>query len=246
MGARNARALALAERDATGAVAAPQLARSAQSDRPIAQGLIDLRTAAGKPVVVLSDNAIDHALLMLARMHIGRAGVHGVERLLPADEGLPQGRRDPAGAAARRWSMRPMRASMAPRVSASGIDAVDRVRPRRATSMPGALSFDALTRAREGPAVMQRLRRDRARRPCQVPADLGVDRPAQGRDQHAPHAVRQPADDRAGVALPRAAKSRSCSTGCRGATPSAATTTSTWCCATAARCTSTKAGRRRG
>ena len=33
------------------------------------------------------------------------------------------------------------------------------------------------------------------------------------------------------------------STGCRGTTPSAATTISTWCCATPARCSSTAAGR---
>jgi feruloyl-CoA synthase len=39
----------------------------------IAQGLIDLDLPAGKPVVVLSDNSIDHALLALATMFIGRA-----------------------------------------------------------------------------------------------------------------------------------------------------------------------------
>src|SRR5215470_13782159 len=39
----------------------------------IAQSLLDLDLAPARPVVVLSDNAIDHALLMLAAMHIGRA-----------------------------------------------------------------------------------------------------------------------------------------------------------------------------
>jgi feruloyl-CoA synthase len=39
----------------------------------IAQALLDLRLPGGKPIVILSDNAIDHALLMLAGMHIGRA-----------------------------------------------------------------------------------------------------------------------------------------------------------------------------
>ena len=38
----------------------------------IAQGLLELHLPAGKPVVVLSDNAVDHALLILASMHIGR------------------------------------------------------------------------------------------------------------------------------------------------------------------------------
>ena len=38
----------------------------------IAQTLLDMGLPPGKPVVVLSDNAIDHALLALATMHIGR------------------------------------------------------------------------------------------------------------------------------------------------------------------------------
>ncbi|GAA4343302.1 feruloyl-CoA synthase [Variovorax defluvii] len=38
----------------------------------VAQGLLDLGVPADKPVVILSDNAIDHAVLMLATMHIGR------------------------------------------------------------------------------------------------------------------------------------------------------------------------------
>lgn len=37
----------------------------------IAQKLLDLRIPRDRPIVVLSDNAIDHALLMLAAMHIG-------------------------------------------------------------------------------------------------------------------------------------------------------------------------------
>ncbi len=38
----------------------------------IAQGLIDARLPAGKPVVILSDNSIEAALLGLAAMHVGR------------------------------------------------------------------------------------------------------------------------------------------------------------------------------
>ncbi len=38
----------------------------------IAQSLLDLQLPAGKPLVVLSDNAVDHALLLLAGMHIGQ------------------------------------------------------------------------------------------------------------------------------------------------------------------------------
>jgi feruloyl-CoA synthase len=39
----------------------------------VAQALLDLRLPAARPIVVLSDNALDHLVLMLAGMHIGRA-----------------------------------------------------------------------------------------------------------------------------------------------------------------------------
>ena len=39
----------------------------------IAQGLLDLQLAPHKPIVVLSDNSIDHLLLLLAGMHVGHA-----------------------------------------------------------------------------------------------------------------------------------------------------------------------------
>ncbi len=38
----------------------------------VAQGLLNLQLAAGKPIVVLSDNSLDHLVLLLAGMHIGR------------------------------------------------------------------------------------------------------------------------------------------------------------------------------
>src|SRR5437588_12054750 len=39
--------------------------------RAIAQALIDRRLSADKPVVILSDNGIDHALVAFAAMHVG-------------------------------------------------------------------------------------------------------------------------------------------------------------------------------
>ncbi|MFN7726461.1 MAG: feruloyl-CoA synthase [Rubrivivax sp.] len=38
----------------------------------VAQGLLNLNLPAGKPVVVLSDNALDHLVLVLAALHVGR------------------------------------------------------------------------------------------------------------------------------------------------------------------------------
>ena len=37
----------------------------------VAQSLLDLRLPAGQPIAILSDNAVDHAVLMLAAMHVG-------------------------------------------------------------------------------------------------------------------------------------------------------------------------------
>ena len=39
----------------------------------VAQALLDMNLPAGKPVVVLSDNALHHLVLLLAGMHVGRA-----------------------------------------------------------------------------------------------------------------------------------------------------------------------------
>lgn len=46
-------------------------AEVAAATRSIAQSILDRRLSADRPVVVLTDNAIDHALLMLGAMHVG-------------------------------------------------------------------------------------------------------------------------------------------------------------------------------
>ena len=66
-------ALFLAERGAGGAWRKLSYAQVRADVGRLAQGLLDLDLPAGKPVVVLSDNSVDHALLALATMHIGRA-----------------------------------------------------------------------------------------------------------------------------------------------------------------------------
>ncbi len=65
-------ALFLAERDATGGWRRLSYAQVRKLVGSIAQSLIGLHLPPGRPVVVLSDNGIDHALLMLAAMHVGR------------------------------------------------------------------------------------------------------------------------------------------------------------------------------
>ena len=66
-------ALALAERDSTGqAWRRMSYGALRQAVGAVGQALLDLDLPAGRPIVILSDNAIDHAVLMLAAMHIGR------------------------------------------------------------------------------------------------------------------------------------------------------------------------------
>ncbi len=66
-------ALFLAERDPVGGWRRMTYAQVREAVGRIAQSLLDLRLAPGKPVVVLSDNSVDAALLGLATMHVGRA-----------------------------------------------------------------------------------------------------------------------------------------------------------------------------
>ncbi len=62
----------LAERDGPQAWRRLSYAQARACVGRLAQALLELRLGVGQPVVVLSDNAIDHALLMLACLHIGR------------------------------------------------------------------------------------------------------------------------------------------------------------------------------
>jgi feruloyl-CoA synthase len=66
-------ALFLAERDSAGVWRRVSYGQARAEAGRIAQALLDMDLPPGKPVAVLSDNSVDHALLALATMHIGRA-----------------------------------------------------------------------------------------------------------------------------------------------------------------------------
>jgi len=151
--ATSPRSLFLAERD--GATSWRRLSYAevrAQVGR-VAQALLDLRVDASHPVVVLSDNSVDHALLALAAMHIGRVvcTVSSAYCRLTKDYAKIKGildalgpglvyASDPAvyGAAIRAWG------GNAPVVFS-----------RDAASHAGALPFAQLLATPETPAVMQ-------------------------------------------------------------------------------------------
>lgn len=143
--------LFLAERDRTGQWRKLTYAQARLEVGCLAQGLVDFELPPGKPVVIVSDNAVDHALLSLAAMHVGRASctvssaytrlakdphkIHAILDLL--DPALVYASDAAAyGAHLRSWQGR------APRVFSEN-----------AESVPGSLSLQALRAAQEGPEV---------------------------------------------------------------------------------------------
>ncbi len=119
----------------------------------IAQSLLGLKLKAQAPVVVLSDNGLDHLLLMLAAMHVGRAvcTVSSAYCRLTKDYTKIHGILNTLGPALVYADNTDV---YGPALAHAGLDAV-MVFSRGAESFPGALAFDSLTRTAEGPAVMQ-------------------------------------------------------------------------------------------
>ena len=119
----------------------------------IAQSLLGLKLAAQAPIVVLSDNAIDHLLLMLAGMHIGRAvcTVSSAYCRLTQDHSKIHGILNTLGPALVYASDA---AVYGPALASSGL-AARVVFSQGAETFPGALGFDSLLRTAEGPAVGQ-------------------------------------------------------------------------------------------
>jgi feruloyl-CoA synthase len=144
-------ALFLAERDAGGGWRRLTYADTRAHVGRIAQAMLDLRLPADKPVVTLSDNSVDHALLALAAMHLGRTtcSVSSAYCRLTKDYGKVKGildaldpalvfASDPAvyGPALRAWG------GKAPVVFGKDADA-----------MPGALPFARMLEPTETAAV---------------------------------------------------------------------------------------------
>jgi len=143
--------LAVAERDATGEWRRLNWRELRRAVGALAQSLLGLKLPAHKPVVMLSDNSIDHLLLMLAAMHIGRtvctvssaycrltkdySKIHGI--LATLGPALVYG----ADAAV-----------YGPPLASSGVDAVA-LFSHGAETFPGALNFETLLRTAESPAV---------------------------------------------------------------------------------------------
>lgn len=117
----------------------------------IAQSLLGLNLPPSAPVVVLSDNAIDHLLLMLAAMHVGRA-------VCTVSSAYCRLTRDYAKIHAILHTLGPAlvyasdAAVYGPAIAGAALPAVV-VFSRGAQTFPGALAFDSLLQTAEGPAV---------------------------------------------------------------------------------------------
>jgi len=116
----------------------------------VAQGLLDLGLPPG-PVVVLSDNAVDHALLALAAMHVGRpvCTVSSAYCRLSQDHAKIHAILDQLGPALVYASD----AATYGRAMAGWRGAAVRVLSEGAGEVPGALPFSTLLDACETPAV---------------------------------------------------------------------------------------------
>lgn len=117
----------------------------------IAQALLDLDLPGNRPVVVLSDNSVDHALMVLAAMHVGRP----VSTISSAYSRLAK---DPTRLSAMLSMVEPAlvyasdaQVYGAPAVAAAP-DAV-KVFSSNAERVPGALAFETLLRTEETPEV---------------------------------------------------------------------------------------------
>jgi len=117
----------------------------------VAQALLDLKLHPQAPVVVLSDSSIDHLLLILGAMHVGRAvcTVSSAYCRLTKDYTKIHGILNTLGPALVYASDA---AVYGPAIASAGLRAVT-VFSRGADSQPGALDFSALTQPTETPAV---------------------------------------------------------------------------------------------
>jgi feruloyl-CoA synthase len=151
--ARKPDAAAFAEPDGAGGWTTLSWRALRQRVGTVAQSLLDLRLPPDRPVVVLSDNSLEHLVLMLASMHVGRAVCSvssGYTRLAQGDFTKIHG-------ILRALQPALVYASDAPTYAAPltgcGVDDLVAVFGRGADTHAGALPFWQLLQTAETPAV---------------------------------------------------------------------------------------------
>jgi len=144
-------ALAVAERRADGGWRELSWQALREQVGRIAQSLLDMDLPADAPVVILSDNSIDHLLIALAAQHIGRASctVSSAYCRLSKEYGKVHGMLRTLGPALVYASDA---AVYGPAMASCGLD-VPLVLSEGAEQLPGALPFAQLLQREETPAV---------------------------------------------------------------------------------------------
>ena len=181
----------IAERDPSGAWRKVSYGEAFARFRAIAQALLDRKLAPERPVIILSDNDVEQALVALAALHVRhpvRAGVVGVLARLDRLREAALRRRAPHARSRLRRRRGEVREG----------DRCRRPRRHRGRGHPGRDSRpqdDAVRRARGRPrdrGGRPGARYGRSRHDREVPAHVGLDRPPEGGDQHAAHALLEP------------------------------------------------------
>ncbi|URI08739.1 feruloyl-CoA synthase [Aquincola tertiaricarbonis] len=146
-------AIALAERAADGGWREVTWQALRQQVGAVAQALIDMDLPAGRPVVILSDNGIAHAVLALAAMHVGRpcCAVSSAYSRAGTDHGRLR-----AILAALKPALIFAAHGAAHAAAMQAFDGAVKVVGEHSDHVPGALPFEALTRTLESPSVMAR------------------------------------------------------------------------------------------
>ncbi len=153
-------ALFLAERDADGGWRRLSYRQVRDRVGSIAQSLLDMDLPTGRPVVVLSDNSVDHALLLLASMHVGRpvCTISSAYCRLTQDYSKVHGMLDALAPAliyaADAAVYGPAIVTWSATGSGTGSGAVPTVFSSGAGQYAGALAMADLTRSSETPAVL--------------------------------------------------------------------------------------------
>ena len=139
----------------------------------IATWLLGQNLSAERPVVILSDNGIEHALLALAAMHVGVPVVDLAGQLADV-EGLPASCAATSSCCTRAWSSPPARALPARDRGGGPCTTVSSSAAAAAKAQPGVLPIAQVeARADEGRGGHGGLRRRRPRHHRQVPVHSG-------------------------------------------------------------------------
>ncbi len=151
--AETPQAPAFAERNPDGAWQRLNWAQARERVGRIAQSLLDMQLAPNAPVVVLSDNGMEHLLLALAAMHVGIpvCTVSSAYCRMTRDYSKLHGILNTLGPALVYASDA---AVYGPAIASSGLDCPV-VLGRGAEQVPRALPFGLLLEKKEGPGVMQ-------------------------------------------------------------------------------------------